>query len=269
MISLADLQGDFCLSEEEAKQAMEILEREPEQYTYGPRPGAAQSKIDALNELIGGFGVEMLLEPDFGSRQGEQDGELRYEYINTGDTYSVTIGWDEQEQEFLISTHGDLVESMEKSLRFCQIEQCSRRMEDVERYPYSICGECMTQLLDGAVSVSDEELMEELWDMDGKIVRLEPRIVGSMAQLAMGFLEEPPQEIVFVEARTGRKLEGISLNEAQFRKNASDLREAPENFLGMVVGRTEVGSGVGFMVISRATLEVDGYALCEPRLPGG
>jgi hypothetical protein len=61
----------------------------------------------ALNELIGGFGVEPIrLEGSWDSYYGD----VVAEYINTGDTYSATIVHDIREDEYEFTTWGDWYE---------------------------------------------------------------------------------------------------------------------------------------------------------------
>jgi hypothetical protein len=61
----------------------------------------------ALNELIGGFGVESIrLEGSWDSYYGDSAAE----YINTGDTYSATIVHDLREDEYEFTTWGDWYE---------------------------------------------------------------------------------------------------------------------------------------------------------------
>jgi len=71
------------------------------------RPRLYEVRMAALNEVIGGYGVEGIEKPD-------SHGCGRYEdfidYINTGDTYSATILYDGG--RYWIGCWGDVVERL-------------------------------------------------------------------------------------------------------------------------------------------------------------
>lgn len=69
--------------------------REPKEY---------ELKLEALNEALDGSGVEGLVE----------DGKLIASYVNNGDTYSPTILYDHENQEFLITSWGEFLEEWQK-----------------------------------------------------------------------------------------------------------------------------------------------------------
>jgi len=71
---------------------------------YNP-PSFLDCQLVALNELLGGYGVEYTPNYD----EGLLD-VLGIEYINTGDTYSLTTIYDHEREEFFISSWGDYVE---------------------------------------------------------------------------------------------------------------------------------------------------------------
>lgn len=59
--------------------------------------------LHAINEIVGGFGVEPLGESD--TRHGPP-----FEYINMGDTYATTLIYDRDKDRLFIGTMGDVVE---------------------------------------------------------------------------------------------------------------------------------------------------------------
>lgn len=62
-----------------------------------------------LNDLLGGFGVEPIRNP-------EDSDDIVAEYINTGDTYNTTILRDIETGEFLLTTWGDWLEEYENKV---------------------------------------------------------------------------------------------------------------------------------------------------------
>ena len=63
-------------------------------------PGYAYRLMTAINEIMGGYGVEAIF-------QGE---EPRYEYINLGETYATTIMRNVATGRVFVSSWGDVVE---------------------------------------------------------------------------------------------------------------------------------------------------------------
>lgn len=72
-----------------------------------PYDGSAGWRITvamhAINEILGGFGVEGL--------GGSHDRAPLYEYVNMGDTYATTLLYDNDKDRLFISSWGDVVES--------------------------------------------------------------------------------------------------------------------------------------------------------------
>lgn len=66
---------------------------------YHP-PNAGELILSALNETVGGFGVEYI----------DDDGECIAEYVNVGESYSPTIVRDTETGEFILSSWGDWYE---------------------------------------------------------------------------------------------------------------------------------------------------------------
>ena len=95
-----------------AKEVRELLEQKRKTADYQSvrewekrcyiRPRYGERLMCAINEILGGFGVELLT----------RDGELtpEYEYINTGDAYTLTIVRDCTTGRLLVTTWGDIVE---------------------------------------------------------------------------------------------------------------------------------------------------------------
>lgn len=72
-------------------------------------PSITALKLSALNELIDGFGVEGIGQGDW-----RENYTPPFEYINTGDTYSVTIIRDNRRNRYFISDWGTIVEKNPK-----------------------------------------------------------------------------------------------------------------------------------------------------------
>jgi hypothetical protein len=60
--------------------------------------------LDAINHLVGGYGVEAL-GPNIGGTKAPP-----YEYINTGDTYNTTLIYRRSSDNLFIGTWGDIAE---------------------------------------------------------------------------------------------------------------------------------------------------------------
>ena len=68
-------------------------------------PKTYQCKLEAINELIGGHGVEGFPDPDDMTASG-------LEYVNMGDTYTTTVVY--WKGRYMITTWGDVVEGLER-----------------------------------------------------------------------------------------------------------------------------------------------------------
>lgn len=75
------------------------------------RPDDVSLQLSALNELIGGYGVEGLGKNDRAPYTPP------FEYINTGDTYNATIIRDNRKGRFFISDWGTVVETHPRLFR--------------------------------------------------------------------------------------------------------------------------------------------------------
>lgn len=72
---------------------------------YNP-PSRVELKLEALNEIIDGYGTESI-EGDYVDSYYM---DIRYIYINKGDTYQGTIVFDTANSKFILSSWGDIVE---------------------------------------------------------------------------------------------------------------------------------------------------------------
>jgi len=59
--------------------------------------------LEALNEIIGTYGVEYVAHEDDGYRVGSLKG---FDYLNTGDTYGMTLIYDHKDDVWRISSWG-------------------------------------------------------------------------------------------------------------------------------------------------------------------
>ena len=78
---------------------------------YG-EPDASTLKLMALDEIIEGFGLESVRDPD-------DEFHYQFSYVNTGDTYTATFIYDEDTGEFHVTNVGDYIEKLEREKRLC------------------------------------------------------------------------------------------------------------------------------------------------------
>ena len=70
--------------------------------------------LDAVNELVGGYGVEAL-----GPRGSfSSGGSPRYEYVNMGDTYATTLIYRTKTDNLFIGDWGSIVEREDRAGRW-------------------------------------------------------------------------------------------------------------------------------------------------------
>jgi len=121
-----DIAKVFDVSLDDAKLALKIVnwkvkptelpDRLPktcDQYKYldTDRFGADCScRLDALDELLGTFGVEPIRTTEHIDRYWF---DCRACYLNTGDTYNTTILFDTKKERFYLTSWGDFVESLD------------------------------------------------------------------------------------------------------------------------------------------------------------
>jgi len=87
------------------------------------RPNDTELSMNALNELIEGFGTEAIKNEN--AYVNKYYSDCIGIYVNMGDSYAMTIIYDTNENEFLITSWGDFIEAYEQS-----IENESNELED-------------------------------------------------------------------------------------------------------------------------------------------
>ena len=100
----------------EASEWLRILWREMEAACNG-RPRGPRIALDAANSAIRGHGIESMAYRTF-----DGDDVVVFEYVNTGDTYSETVGFlyepgQRRTRRFLVTTMGDVREQTERRFR--------------------------------------------------------------------------------------------------------------------------------------------------------
>lgn len=115
-ITIADLTNRLGVTPEVAQKALDLMtgKADPTEYQsvndwidkchYLPDDG--EQVMEALNELLNGFGVEGITP----------DGEVhvKADYVNNGDTYRPTIVRDLETDEFMLCGWGDWLEGWEQ-----------------------------------------------------------------------------------------------------------------------------------------------------------
>ena len=81
---------------------------------YNP-PDRVTEQMEALNELIDGFGIESIRIEDYWHSNYWQD--VIGVYVNLGDTYILTIIYNVIDEQFEFTSWGDYYESKEKEIR--------------------------------------------------------------------------------------------------------------------------------------------------------
>lgn len=81
---------------------------------YNP-PDRITEQMEALNELIDGFGIESIRIEDYWYNNYWQD--VIGVYVNLGDTYILTIIYNVIDEQFEFTCWGDYYESKEKEIR--------------------------------------------------------------------------------------------------------------------------------------------------------
>lgn len=122
MTTLTDITELFKLDTADAITCVHIINgmRDPCEFArvdsyarscYGV-PDRSTLKLMALDEIIGGFGLESVRDP-------EDEFHYQFSYVNTGDTYTPTFIYDEDTGEFHVTTVGDYIEKLERQKRLC------------------------------------------------------------------------------------------------------------------------------------------------------
>jgi len=113
-----EIADELNISIEKAKEVKGVITRKipPENYESVRKwvkqcynePTNSEKKLEALNEIIEGYGTEGIFSPDFSIYW------CLFKYINTGDTYSATIIRLGDQKKYIISSWGDIIEYYEK-----------------------------------------------------------------------------------------------------------------------------------------------------------
>jgi hypothetical protein len=72
------------------------------------RPGSSEIKMEALDELLGGCGVEAIEADNFSDTYY---GNFAASYVNLGDSYVTTIVLCHRSRRFILMSMGDYVET--------------------------------------------------------------------------------------------------------------------------------------------------------------
>jgi hypothetical protein len=79
-------------------------------------PGTVDDALDLADRTINGHGVEAIRSPE------EYVDAYYYDivalYVNTGDTYNLTLLYDTDRNKFYVTTWGDWVEAQERAGRY-------------------------------------------------------------------------------------------------------------------------------------------------------
>lgn len=75
-------------------------------------PEDVDGVLDRANELIGGHGVEAIHDED--AWVNNYYGDITFLYVNMGDPYIRTIGYDTKEEEFVVAGWGDWAEQKDR-----------------------------------------------------------------------------------------------------------------------------------------------------------
>ena len=70
-------------------------------------PSIDEQTMEALNELLGGHGIEALRDKNLWD---SYHGDVRFTYVNMGDTYKTTIFYDCKRNRYMISSIGNIAE---------------------------------------------------------------------------------------------------------------------------------------------------------------
>lgn len=76
------------------------------------RPSEPELKLAALDAVLDGFGVEAVRVE--GEWVSHYHGDLVASYVNQGDTYTETVVYDHEKDEFLVTSWGAWLEEWEK-----------------------------------------------------------------------------------------------------------------------------------------------------------
>jgi hypothetical protein len=77
------------------------------------KPRASEIALEALNELLGTHGVEVIRDERFHCPFDSYLGDIVASYLNTGDAYATTILLDHISSKWRLISWGDFVESLD------------------------------------------------------------------------------------------------------------------------------------------------------------
>jgi len=160
-MKLKDVKAAFngCVSDENCQTILELVEGEleldstriPEKFEgtikwvdqcFSP-PGTQALTMSALNDMIEGHGIEAIRSPnDFD--------KIIATYINTGDTYSGTIVYDHEQDEYVLTTWGDWyegwIQGQNEENDTVQCGHCSHLTPKAEVWSDTICENCQNNV---------------------------------------------------------------------------------------------------------------------------
>lgn len=134
------LVDDLGMSPKDAESAYWVMSQleagkyVPTEGDYGRETRLTPSAyLEHLNSQIDAHGVEAVWDNhgELSTRWG--DGGPVAEYINTGDTYSATVLWDDEENRFFLTTWGDWVERWEKEQYEAELETPTVYLDNMDR----------------------------------------------------------------------------------------------------------------------------------------
>jgi rubrerythrin len=110
--SPAQLAKDFQIDEKDAKKVLQIAKR--------MNDNNADNLLQQVDKLIGGFGVEIITDRKSEERLpgANWDQPTAAAYVNTGDTYNLTVLYDYYDHKPRITAWGDWVEEYERKVGY-------------------------------------------------------------------------------------------------------------------------------------------------------
>jgi hypothetical protein len=94
------------------KQSREFLRQQNRDYNYIHSNTIMEAKMMALDEILEGYGTEVIRSSNKFINHYYQD--IIATYINMGESYATTIILMHENHQFIISSWGDLVESLQR-----------------------------------------------------------------------------------------------------------------------------------------------------------
>jgi len=157
-MKLEDVKQAFngCVSDENCQTILDLVEGKieidptniPEKFkgTIGwvdqchSYPSQQELVMKALDDMIDGFGIEAIRGPD-------DPDKILATYVNTGDTYSSTVVYDLEKDEYVLTTWGDWysgwIEEQNEENDTIQCGHCSHLTpNDREDWHNVICEQC-------------------------------------------------------------------------------------------------------------------------------